>query len=238
MEICLRPVWLRAVASIALLSVACTAATAATISYSDPFSLGVADAGGNPDAANLTFNDFNSALGTLTGVTVQYTVNAGAYDVLAFLNTAAKPSQTFTAGSVTGESLTLTSTANGVNLSNTASFANITGATGTITSSLYSLLDGTASTSAVTTSGAASNISSFIGTGSQTLVAEVDGATQSATFNSYGGTVFVGHDGFGAGTATVTYTYTPNPVPLPASAWLMLSGIAGLGAMIRRRCAA
>jgi len=25
------------------------------------------------------------------------------------------------------------------------------------------------------------------------------------------------------------------PVPLPASAWLMLSGVAGLGAMVRKR---
>src|SRR5579862_9387616 len=101
MEICLRTVSVRAVASLALLSLACTAATAATISYSDPFSVGVADAGGNPDTENLTFSDFNSALGTLTGVTVQYTVNAGAYDVLAFLNTTGNLPQTFTAGSVT-----------------------------------------------------------------------------------------------------------------------------------------
>jgi hypothetical protein len=48
-----------------------------------------------------------------------------------------------------------------------------------------------------------------------------------------------------------TYTFTtpeglmvdvsntpPSPVPLPASAWLMLSGVVGLGATARRRRAA
>ncbi len=32
--------------------------------------------------------------------------------------------------------------------------------------------------------------------------------------------------------------YTPAPVPLPASAWLLLSGVVGLGAMARKRRAA
>jgi len=33
-------------------------------------------------------------------------------------------------------------------------------------------------------------------------------------------------------------TYSTSPVPLPATAWLMLSGLGGLGAMVRKRRAA
>jgi hypothetical protein len=42
----------------------------------------------------------------------------------------------------------------------------------------------------------------------------------------------------GTGVGNLDYTITSlTPVPLPASAWLMLSGAVGFGAMVRRRCA-
>jgi hypothetical protein len=39
----------------------------------------------------------------------------------------------------------------------------------------------------------------------------------------------------GSGYSHVSDTLTPTAVPLPAAAWLLLSGIAGMGAMARRR---
>ncbi|MCC7464145.1 MAG: VPLPA-CTERM sorting domain-containing protein [Gammaproteobacteria bacterium] len=38
-----------------------------------------------------------------------------------------------------------------------------------------------------------------------------------------------------SGTAQRSYTFDANVIPLPAAAWLLLSGVAGLGALARRR---
>jgi hypothetical protein len=62
------------------------------------------------------------------------------------------------------------------------------------------------------------------------------------TYTASGITLFTG--GLGYGTVNnVNYndplvSGTATPVPLPASAWLLLSGLVGVGAMARKRLAA
>ena len=158
---------------------AVSSANAATITESDPFSVGTL-ASGASTTQNLMFADFNSSLGTLTGVTVQYTVDNGAYAALEFINPFSNPSEAFSNGSVTGTLLTLANAADGVNLSTGAPFADVSVASGTILSTYYTVLAGASSTSPVTTSGSGTT-ADFIGAGTQTLALTLDGATSGAT---------------------------------------------------------
>jgi hypothetical protein len=215
--------------------VAGASANAATITESDAFSVGTF-ASGASTTENLAFADFNSSLGTLTGVSVQYTVNSGAYAALEFANPFGNPGEAFSSGSVTGTLLTLANAGDGVNLATGAPFADVSVASGTILPTLYTVLPGVSSSAPITTSGSGTT-AGFIGTGTQTLVLTLDGATSGATFAN-GTEYFVGHDGFAAGTAVVTYTYTPSPVPLPATVWLLLAGLGGFGLLNRKKLAA
>jgi hypothetical protein len=93
------------------------------------------------------------------------------------------------------------------------------------------------SSSAVNLSGAvaSSSLLSYEGLGTTSVSAAFGTATSRATFVSPGGEYFAGVGGGGQASGDVVVTYTYTPVPLPAALPLILSGLAGLGALARRR---
>jgi hypothetical protein len=197
------------------------AAGAASVTESDTISI---DSETGPASEALSFAQFNSSLGTLTSVSIQATGQA--QSVIALVNISGS-AVTYSASSTT---IPLQLSGNGLTpVSQTFANSSMGGGSVAANSTLYIPMSPAAM---LGLSGSDPNLSAYIGSGSTTLDLGFLAGTSSET-TSNGGSLFVGTDGIASGQLTVTYNYTP--VPLPAALPLLLSGIAGLGAMIRRR---
>ena len=209
-------------------------AAAATITETDALSIDTTAAPGASSSESLSFAQFNTALGTLTGVAIQLEGNADS--VLTFINNS--PSTiAFTNGS-SSTSLQLSAAGLATQTSPALSANTASGtmnAGGSYPTFAYTYFPG--SSSAVNLSGAVASGSllGYEGVGTTSVSAAFNTASSSATFTAPGGEYFAGVGGGGQASGDVIVTYTYTPVPLPAALPLMLSGLAGLGAMTRRR---
>ena len=203
-------------------------ASATTITTSASYGVG-----GTPQLTDwsqvLTVNPFNTALGTLTGVSITLD-SSGAFSG-AVKNTSATP-QNF---KVTED----------VNLSGSSSNAGISAIIGTLTQDLvvtqtYTAL-GSGTSAAFGPFGPTSTASA-----TSTNFAAFESGPISTTITTATGTTVIGGGGNitnnintkAGATLTVVYTYTPAvvppPVPEPASLMLVLAGMAGT-LLLRRR---
>lgn len=223
--------------AVVALGLSATAAPAATLTFSDSFgpsltefatanSTNPAATVANADALELS--DFDSALGTLTGVELSLSAE---YDSVGAITNSAPQAQfanassdltLFVDSSVLGSTLVLTAS----DETGFTSFA--TGATGTAVA-----LSGSASQTAT-----GLVLSDFVGSASDVFL--VDFATIVGTgFTGGGGNLAFDVETLGSVSATVTYTFdeavtTPSAVPLPASGLMLLMALGGAGLMRRK----
>jgi hypothetical protein len=196
-------------------------AAAGSVTESDTISINTET---GPASEALSFAQFNSSLGTLNSVTIQATGQA--QSVIALVNISGS-AVTYSASST---SIPLQLSGNGLTpVSQTFANSSMGGGSVAANSTVYIPMTPAAT---LGLSGSDPNLSAYIGNGSTTLDLGFLAGTSSET-TSNGGSLFVGTDGIASGQLTVTYNYTP--VPLPAALPLLLSGLAGFGAMLRRR---
>lgn len=188
---------------------------------------------GNSGTENLTFNQFNSALGTLTGVYVEST---GTLTGSFLVSKSGGGSVTVTSSS---DEMYLTFAASGPSLTSSKltpiSTTPDSGATGTTFNAAASPVTFTVDSSQVLTLAStdltADWASWFTGNGTRTVeVSQGAGVTTSgANYTTDFANLALG------GSVTLTYYYTAAPVPEASTYGIALGGLALVGAVIRRR---
>jgi hypothetical protein len=211
-----------AVLSVGGLSISAGNAQAATISYSGNLFSNVTEA----TTGSASLLKFNSALGTLTGVTLTSQVSGSA--VLQVTN-ATSTARAFTRGFAEFD---FNLTAPQVNVASVAGAYNITG---TVAANTIRDFSGAVSTVDGSYNVLPSDFSYYLGNGTTTFVAtgDLSDGTYSgrATNLSFGGSSFL------SANAIVTYTYTEAPpaaVPEPLTI-LGAATAVGFGAAFKRR---
>jgi len=216
-------------ATIALLAPIAT--QAASVTESDQFSIDTTTS--SASTASLAFAQFDAALGTLTGVSIEF---AGEADSVYQVLTNSTTSVTSTGTSTTSLQLT------GSVLANTLSTSTLSAGTtngvvnANVAPNAYTVTYFPGSQSAFDQMVSENNLAAFIGSGSLALQAGFLPFTASGSINnagSPGSFSGVGGGGQASGDVVVTYDYTP--VPVPAALPLLLSGMVGFGILTGRR---
>lgn len=189
---------------------------AATESFTT--SIPASDGANAPTTASFSLPQFNTALGTLTGVEVDFTLNYQAVvDIVNFTGQA----QSFTASSSvpidmdtpSDPSLQLVLAAYSLSNSVGSAFAE-TPFAGPVQNGTFPFTP------------APANFGPYEGNGNNSYTLSYGNGTYSATFTPGGTGAFVGGDANSSGSAEVTYTYTAVPEP---STWSLIAVAVGAG---------
>ena len=206
-------------------------AQAATLPFST--AIPATDAAGGPSHGNLpttasfALPQFNTALGTLTGVSIEFDVqNQGELDIFNFSG----GPQTFTNAFATGIPINIIApTPGGPTLPVSYSLAS-----GNLVSSPpLNQFPGPINNSSLFLNPLPADFGAYEGAGTASFSISYGNGTFGGSSSAPGGTVFFGGDANSSGTATVTYTY--NPVPEPSSLLLLGLGLLGLFWAVARR---
>jgi len=186
--------------------------------------------GGEPPFVdNLTFQKFNTSLGTLTAVTIELT-EAGTVtsEVVNFSGVITPPVTASWVGATTSATVTATGPDNTVS-SDTLTTTPFSG-----TSTGFSVTDGPPLTASVSATTNATNLALYegSGTGTYTVTASASALSSSGTsaspFITFGGTANID------GSVTIDYYYTA-AVPEPASLGMVVLGLGGIYVVRRFR---
>lgn len=210
-------------------TLACASAGADVVTETGSLSIDTTT-GGSSDT--LSFAQFNSALGTLTGISVELLGTANSVYSVATNST--------TPFTTTGtSSTTLTLSGAGLNsLSTPTLTASVTGGSVNASSSSSTFVEtyfpGSASVFDLLGTVASGSLGAYIGSGSASVLAQFSSSTSSGTFTNPAGS-FAGAGGGGQASGDLTVTFDYTPVPLPPALPLLLSGFAALGLLAKRR---
>lgn len=183
------------------------------------------DATVNQSPQYVALSQFNPALGTLTGVTIDASVSLS--NDLQVINLTGAP-VSFTNGDSKGP-FSLTGPGGIVIGSATPDTGSIKG-TAAAGSYVFSTFAGPTNGYDWKATIGSGSLGLYEGSGPVTFTLTYGPLTSGATFPL--GTLAVTGDQSGSGTITLTYDY--NPVPIPGTLWLVGSGLAALGAFRKR----
>lgn len=191
-----------------------------------------------PNTTTLSFNGFNSALGTLNSVHFVWTLDQTLNNTV--INTNPGPSSVGNPVPLTATATTtFTGTGAAVLLTGTNTLTT-PGFTGTVPGAMAVTTVGTASVLGMTGGVCLSNDASC-GAGNTNLAAYIGGLNlfniDIAGVGNQGGTVpagvFSGNNSNASGSVSIAYDYTAK-VPLPATSALMLIGLVGMAGLRRK----
>jgi hypothetical protein len=210
-------------------TLACASAGADVVTETGSLSIDTTT-GGSSDT--LSFAQFNSALGTLTGISVELMGTANSVYSVATNST--------TPFTTTGtSSTTLTLSGAGLNsLSTPTLTASVTGGSVNASPSSSTFVEtyfpGSPSEFDLLGTVASGSLGAYIGSGSASVLAQFSNFTSSGTSTNPAGS-FAGAGGGGQASGDLTVTFDYTPVPLPPALPLLLSGFAALGLLAKRR---
>jgi hypothetical protein len=195
---------------------------AATISYSDPI-----PSSSSPTAGTFTLPEFNPAMGTLTGVEIDFDVHYQA--IIQVYNVSGSPQSV---GAYSSTPLDMTTPSGLQSDMFTAVYGTSLSPISETVGLGVNTYNGPITETTVPFTESAPNLGLYVGLGTNNYSLSYEPSTSGGSPS--GGVIFYGGGASSYGTATVNFTYTP--VPEPTSVVLFGLGTMGLiWAAIRRR---
>jgi hypothetical protein len=182
--------------------------------------------GGSPPFTDvLTFNKFNTALGTLTSVSIE----------LSETSTLSSSVFNSTSSAVSFSNATTSATVTATGPDSTTSTATVTSDPFAGTATPNGFTNGPSTTATATATSFAASLAPYEGAGTGTFTVSTSAAALAYTGDAaVAGALFFGGPATASGSVTIIYTYT-SAIPEPASLGMVALGLGGIFAVRRFR---